>query len=235
MEGKKAPISIRVQDQVQGQLDDYQKAEVLAGYYQLKIGLALTLQPPADLTHDINSSNSLPSPVEISQPFTTQELKVAQKTLKNNKAPGHDNIPYEFLNHLTPPLQASLLNIYNTSWSEGRYPTCWKHSILMPVPKPGKYPTTPSAYRPIALLSCVGKLMERLVTTRLTWYMEEKQLLQEEQCGFRPHRGTLDFWGQMEYHICDTYRQHQVMTALFVDLEGAFDTAPHQGILYKLT
>ena len=76
--------------------------------------------------------------------------------------------------------------------------------------------------------------MERMVATRLTWWLEEKRLLKEEQCGFRPCRSTMDVLAQLEYHICDTYRQRQVMVTLFADLEGAFDTAPHQGILYKL-
>ena len=40
--------------------------------------------------------------------------------------------------------------------------------------------------------------------------------------------------GQLEYHVCDTYHQRQVMTTIFIDLEGAFNTAPHEGILYKL-
>ncbi|XP_045115986.1 uncharacterized protein LOC123507278 [Portunus trituberculatus] len=116
----------------------------------------------------------------------------------------------------------------------GTYPTCWKPSVLVPIQKPGKDPTLPSAYRPIALLFCIGKLMERLVTTRLTWWLEEKHLLREEQCGFRPRRGTIGALSQMEFHISDTYRQRQVMLALFIDLEGAFDSAPHEGIIYKL-
>ena len=59
-------------------------------------------------------------------------------------------------------------------------------------------------------------------------------MLREEQCGFRPHRGNVDVLGQLEYHVCDTYGQRQVMTTIFIDLEGAFDTAPHESILYKL-
>ena len=77
--------------------------------------------------------------------------------------------------------------------------------------------------------------MERLVATRLTWWLEEKRLLKKEQCGFCLHQSIMDVLAQLDYHICDTYRQRHIMAALFVDLAGAFDTAPHQGILYKLT
>ncbi|XP_045127737.1 uncharacterized protein LOC123514153 [Portunus trituberculatus] len=175
--------------------------------------------------------SSLPS---LAQPFKPHELSSALATLKPGKAPGLDKVPYDFIRHLTPPLRACLLQLYNSSWQSGQFPSTWKPAILIPIHKPGKDPTLPSAYRPISLLSCIGKLLERLVNTRLTWWLEANNKLAEEQCGFRPHRSTLDVLGQIEYHICDTYRQRQVMTALFLDLEGAFDSAPHEGILYKL-
>ncbi|XP_045101460.1 uncharacterized protein LOC123498419 [Portunus trituberculatus] len=174
---------------------------------------------------------ALPS---LAQPFKPHELSSALATLKPGKAPGLDKVPYDFIRHLTPPLRACLLQLYNSSWQSGQFPSTWKPAILIPIHKPGKDPTLPSAYRPISLLSCIGKLLERLVNTRLTWWLEANNKLAEEQCGFRPHRSTLDVLGQIEYHICDTYRQRQVMTALFLDLEGAFDSAPHEGILYKL-
>lgn len=72
------------------------------------------------------------------------------------------------------------------------------------------------------------------MATRLSWWVEAKHLLREEQCGFHPHRSTLDVLAQKEYQICDTYRQRQVMTTLFVDIERAFDSAPHERVLYKL-
>ena len=221
-------------DGAQAPLDDPQKAELLAHHYHQKIGIPPTLRPPPDLHHVISTSTASPGPPELERPFTPKELEEALTPLNTGKASGLDNIPYEFLTHLTPPLLDSLLHIYNTSWTTGTYPTCWKASVLIPIHKPGKDPTLPSAYRPIALLSCIGKLMERLVTTRLSWWLEEKHLLGEEQCGFRPRRSTLDVLSQMDFHISDTYRQRQVMLSLFIDLEGAFDSASHDGIFYKL-
>lgn len=203
------PQSIGIQDQNQGPIDDVQKAEILASHIQQKIGITPILQIPFDINQAVIDHISIPGPTELAQPFTARELREAKKELKKNKAPGQDLIPYEFLTHLTQPPQASLLQVYNSTWTKGQYPSCWKHSILMPIHKPGKDPTTPSAYRPIALLSCIGKLMEHMVTKRISWHIDDQHLLQEEQCGFRPHRGTQDVLCQMEYHICDTYRHCQ--------------------------
>lgn len=234
MEGKKARRHIPLTDGARSPLEDPQKAEALAHHYHQRIGVPPSLHPPADLHRAASIAIASPGIPNLAQPFTRQELDVALSKLKAGKAAGKDNIPYDFLTHLTSPIQDCLLLLYNSSWETRRYPNCWKPSVLIPIPKPGKDPTLPSSYRPIALLSCIGKLMERLVSTRLSWWLEEKLLLREEQCGFRPHRGTVDVLGQLEYHVCDTYRQHQVMTTIFIDLEGAFDTAPHEGILYKL-
>ena len=64
--------------------------------------------------------------------------------------------------------------------------------------------------------------------------MEERSALLEEQCGFRPGRGTQDILCQLDHHIHDAYAHKQVMLALFIDLKGAFDSASHLGILWKL-
>ena len=185
MEGKKTRNTMPLTDNTQSALDDTQKAALMATHYQQKIGLPSNIQPPQDPSTVIQEALNLPGPPDLTQSFTRGEFKAATSTLKAGKTPGPDLIPYEFLTHLTHPLQDHLLNIYNLSWLSGEFPTCWKTSTLIPIPKPGKNPTHPSSYRPIALLSCVGKLMERLVAARLTWWLEEKCLLKEEQCGFR--------------------------------------------------
>ena len=49
---------------------------------------------------------------------------------------------------------------------------------MIPIPKPGKDPTNPTNYRPIALTSC----MERMINRRLVWYLESHKLLTNVQC-----------------------------------------------------
>ena len=151
---------IPLTDGVQFLLDDPQKVETLAHHYHLRIGLPPPLHPPADLHHAVS--------ISIVSPFTRQELNVTLSTLHAGKAAGRDCIPYDFLTHLTSPIQDCLLLLYNTSWETKRYPICWKLSVFIPIPKPGKDPTLLSSYRPIALLSCNEKLMERLVSTHLS-------------------------------------------------------------------
>ena len=225
MEGKKIKQNLPLKLHNNSLPDDPQKAELLATNFFAKIGCHPTLHPPTDFHEVINNATSNPVIPELAQPFTEKEIDEAIATLKPRKIARHDLIPYEFLTHLTSSFKKAFLNIYNSSWLLGDFPSCWKKSVVLLILKSEKDPTSPSSY--------IGKLFERLACTRLSWWLEEKQLTKEEQCGFRPRRGTLDILAQIEYHICDTYRKKQVMTTLFVDLEGTFDTAAHESILYK--
>ena len=48
------------------------------------------------------------------------------------------------------------------------------------------------SYRGISLVAYTGKVLLKIVATRLSAYCETRNLLPEEQCGFRPHRSTTD-------------------------------------------
>ena len=62
----------------------------------------------------------------------------------------------------------------------------------MPVLKPGKDPHNVSSYRPISLTNTIGKVMEKLVTNRLSYHVEKNGLLTNVQSGFIRGRSTVD-------------------------------------------
>ena len=78
------------------------------------------------------------------------------------------------LQHLSKRSTKLLLDLYNRVWTEGTFPSAWRHSIIIPVFKSGKDPQDFSSYRPISLTSTIGKVMEKLVTNRLTYHLEKK-------------------------------------------------------------
>ena len=86
------------------------------------------------------------------------------RNLKLKKAPDPDGVSNDMLKHLGPVAIKTLLEIFN----KGLVIEVWKTADLVPVLKKGKDKTNPGSYRPIRLLSCVGKLMERVITRRLT-------------------------------------------------------------------
>ena len=167
-------------------------------------------------------------------PFTTQELEEAMSTLQKKKSPGKDEITNEMLLNLGPITKKKLLEIINSSWKHGKVPHGWKEAIMIPIHKKGKDPQQAQNYRPISLLSCVGKLMEKMVNTRLTWHLEQKQILIPEQAGFRKGRSTEDQVTHIVQEIEDGFQQTKHTLALWIDMEKAFDKVWRLGLKGKL-
>ena len=80
-----------------------------------------------------------------------------------------------------------LLDIFNYMWTSGETMNaeCWKEATVIPILKPGKDSKNPSNYRPISLTSCFCKTMERMINTRLVWFLEKNNILTKYQSGFR--------------------------------------------------
>ena len=107
------------------------------------------------------------------------------------------------------------MSAINTSWNLGYIHNDFKKSILLPILKPEKDSSEVSAYRPIALLSCLGKLMEKLVYNRLYSYIENKNHLPENQCGFRRNHSCLDILLYLENYIQLALRTQQILVIVF--------------------
>jgi potassium voltage-gated channel Eag-related subfamily H protein 8 len=124
-------------------------------------------------------------------PFSLTELQIALHKAHDSAA-GPDNVHYQMLKHLPKIAQSTLLHVFNDLWLRGKFPESWSNATIIPIAKPGKDPTSPGNYRPIALTSCVCKTFERMVNDRLMWYLESNNILTEYQSGFRRQRNTTD-------------------------------------------
>ncbi|GFR60808.1 ribonuclease H [Elysia marginata] len=107
-------------------------------------------------------------------------------------SPGDDEVHNQLLQHLPEIGKQSLLQLYNRVKNSGQYPAAWRKGTIIPILKTGKDPSQMGSYRPIQLTSCVGKLYERLLKTRLNHLLEEEKLLNPRQAGFRCLRNTED-------------------------------------------
>ena len=116
----------------------------------------------------------------------------------------------------------------------GYFPKAWKHAKTIMVPKPGKDLSSAKNYRPISLLSCLGKLFERLLAGRISKYIEQKGLFNKNQSGYRKGKMSSDHLLRLveESHV--GFREGEEMAGLFLDAEAAFDKCWHDGIRYKL-
>ena len=170
----------------------------------------------------------------MTESLTMQELQCALKKLKKKKSPGADGITNEMLMHLGYKAKRMLLQIFNLSWHSGKFPSKWKEAHIRPILKKGKDKSKPESYRPISLLSCTGKLLERIINKRLISYLESNSLLAPTQSGYRQNHSTEDQLAYFTQEVEDAFQEKKKVLAVYFDLSKAFDTVWKDGLLLKL-
>ena len=115
----------------------------------------------------------------------TLELHKAIKQLKNNKSPGVDKIFPKFTKIFGLIANDTCLKLFNQIWNTS-VPASWKKVTVIPLPVlKAKKPTEDiSSYCPVSLTSMLAKTMERILNDRITWHLENKNLLTLEQVDF---------------------------------------------------
>lgn len=165
--------------------------------------------------------------------FTMEELNNALKN-SSGKATGNDEISYEMLRHLPIEAKITLLEEYNKIWKQGSIPLSWKVGIVVPIPKDNNNPHDTKNYRPITLLSCVGKVLERMVNTRLITELEEKRVLNPNQFAFRPGKSTDEYFTVLEGIITPAIQQGKHVEVALLDISKAYDRAWRRPIIEQL-
>ncbi|GJQ88349.1 hypothetical protein Trydic_g5533, partial [Trypoxylus dichotomus] len=125
-------------------------------------------------------------------PFNEEELRTVMGSLAQRRAPGPDNITNEILKLVYQHSPHLLLDMYNECLAAGVFPTRWKVARLVLITKKQGDPDDPSTYRPLCMLDTAGKVLERLIRTRLQAVMEDAGGLSPRQYGFRRGRSTAD-------------------------------------------
>ena len=117
----------------------------------------------------------------------------------------------------------------------GYHPKCWRQATGAILAKPNKPDyTVPKAYRPIALLNCLGKVAEKIIAARLNYLAEKHHLLDPEQMGGRKQRSATDAALALIHDVEVARSEKQVMSVLFLDVKGAFDNVSKSRLLGTL-
>ena len=170
-------------------------------------------------------------------PFSMAELSTAICKLSFSTASSPDQIAYPLLKHLPEPAQLLLLSLFNRSWYSHTFPSCWKPPTIIPIQKPGKPTSSPSSFRPISLTSCISKLFERLILSRLTFHLEWNHILFTCQASFRPVRSPLNQILTLSQSIWDGFQKKKPSDQTIlasVDFSKAFDSVWHCALFHNL-
>ena len=124
--------------------------------------------------------------------ITKTEIAKTISKLNTKKAPGPDKINNKIIQLTITSLLDIIHNIYNICWFKGYHPNNWKTPKSILINKPNKSKKDPNNYRPIALINCLAKIMEKIINVRLTNFIELNDIINKEQAGFRKNKSTHD-------------------------------------------
>ena len=187
------------------------------------------------ICHDIEfDENLVEINEEINQPISQEEILKATKNLKNNKSPGSDNILNEHIKNTIHVFLPIYLQLFNLILDTGIVPESWALGDILPIYKNKGNINLPENYRPITLLSCLGKLFTSILNTRLSNYAEKYEIICHNQAGFRRGLSTSDnlFILQSLFEISKSCKNK--LFCAFVDFKQAFDNVWRDGLWFKL-
>lgn len=166
--------------------------------------------------------------------FTFRELEIALKRSLNS-SPGKDQILYPMLSNLSKFSKSHLLSILNEIWRGDVQIPDFKTIIIQPILKPNNDPNHPSSYRPISLMSCVYKTLERIIKFRLEHWLESKNVMPPTQFGFRKSKSAIDAVNYLVTDIELELSSDKYLIASFIDIKSAYDNVDlnilHQKLL----
>ena len=92
----------------------------------------------------------------------------------------------------------------------------------------------PKAYKPIAILPIIGKILEFLILQRLIWWEQVTRIYDAYQSGFQQGSFRTEAVGQIANLVEDTFRKGHVAILIRLDVEQAFPLAWHPAIFKTL-
>ena len=165
--------------------------------------------------------------------MSINELKDAFFSLQTNKSSGHDEISFDVIKSCFGSLSKPLLHIFRLSLEEGIFPDDLKTAKVTPIFKAGDENDFGN-YRPISVLSCFSKILEKIMYKRLFNHLSEHNLLYQKQFGFQQGHSTKHAIMQLIDEIIDKFENNCFTLGIFINFSQAFDTAIHQVLISKL-
>jgi len=165
--------------------------------------------------------------------FKPDDIESHISKLKPNKSPGPDEISPRVLKETAHEMSDALSMLFNKSMEEGQVPEKWKVASVTPVHKKGSK-TDPGNYRPVSLTSVLGKLMESMMTSEISNYLANNNLLSPHQHGFTNGRSTVTNLLETMQYITDGWDKKEEIHTIYTDFQKAFDKVPHRKLLLKL-
>jgi hypothetical protein len=151
----------------------------------------------------------------------------------SKKSPDLDGLCLSFIKTIIHYIADPLAHIFSISLSKGIFPEKLKESRIVPIFKSGD-PSNYDNYRPISLVNTLSKILEKIVSIKLTNYLQLNNLIYEHQYGFQRGLSTEHNLTHVINYICNAINDNNFCVGVFLDLRKAFDVCSHDILLKKL-
>lgn len=216
--------------------DDNVKAEKFSEYFlnsvaELKQGIETSI---IDNWKSLRTLQTHDSQFRLRHVLTNEVGTLIRET-DRRRSSDSDNISPRALIECNDELSPVLYKIFNNIIDTSIYPDILKIHKIVPIPKEARANEI-AKYRPIALLSIVDKIFEKLLHSQLSLYLQNADLLFESQYGFQRGCGTEEAVVNVVNCICDSLdRGFSGVGGIFYDFSKAFDLVDHNTFYEKLS
>ena len=204
--------------------DDRSKADILNNFFSSVFTKETGELPPFDVQVDNDICDVI---------VNVQKVRELLKSVNTSKSTGPDEIHPRFLKELADHLAYPITILFNNSLSEGSLPPIWKSANVSCIFKSGDKKSA-SNYRPISITPVICRLLERIIRNAVMSHCIDNNIFSDSQYCFRNRRGctlqllkVLDDWTK-------AIDNGLPVDTLYLDLQKAFDSVPHQRLILKL-
>lgn len=216
--------------------EDTEKVEMFAKHYENAFNY--DNDDDFDKTHERKVNQWYEKFFTTPKNIPPEKIKIDRETYfqivnnSKNSAPGVDYIPWKIVKKLSDEIHEHLISIYEYCLNQEIYPKIWKKGCIITVPKANMDHSKSKNYRPITLLPVLGKIYEKIIRIKLMENLQHQ--LPVFQFGFQNQKSTTH---PLTIFISNTQNatlKNYKTSAISLDINKAFDSVWHKGLLFKL-